>query len=80
MLPGMGYLIAVLLWIGIVALAASMARKRYRDPFAWGAWAAFFGVFVLVALLLAGPSKEGRLRAIREEETIRLETRKGLGL
>ena len=53
----------VLIWFGLVVLflwiAHSMAVVRERSPGAWMAWTFFFGLFALLALLIAGdhPSK-----------------------
>ena len=53
----------VLIWFGFVfvflAIAHSMATVRERSPGGWMAWTFFFGIFALLALLIAGdhPSK-----------------------
>ena len=48
----------VLIWFGFVfvflAIAHSMATVRERSPGAWMVATFFFGIFALIALLIAG--------------------------
>jgi hypothetical protein len=52
-------IIALLVWIGLIYLAAHAAGNRYRVKLGWGVGAAFFGIFALALLLILGQSKGG---------------------
>jgi hypothetical protein len=57
-------LIVLIAWLAFrvfcVIWARGMARRRFRRPWVWGWWAAFFGWLPLLVLLCWGTCKRRR--------------------
>lgn len=66
-----GTIILICIWLLVIAWVVNSARKRGRDPVLWGIVAALIGIFAFIPLLIAGTSREGHLRQIKEDERAR---------
>jgi hypothetical protein len=47
-----GAVIGLVIWIGLIAWTASIARKKGRSAFGWGVFAFFFSLIALIVVAL----------------------------
>jgi len=58
-------MIAAVIWVGAVCVTAMLAAQYNRNMGAWIGGSIFFGIFALIAILIAGPKEAESEKPLR---------------